>query len=285
MLDFRFPKPKPPQRLTQAREAIKRRGGCLMVVWSLTAALVVWLAGKIIDHFTDRWISRRIDPAVDLFWQAVHAPIGVVGLCLVVALCVVTSAAILLALWDSRPKRDPQPRPLTNAERDLINPLRAVWNRYGEEASSTLHSLFAEIVYNMKTNKTGIYWVDLYGVPLTQLEAGQKAMSAAVAKDSTVPFDGVLDQFKQTYGAYIAVYTWLARIEHHNPNLTDEYTPRIKAWKDFHRSYWEALQDLQQRPEYQRRLAIYQFNLPLTDPITHHFIQSAETRPERQEQP
>lgn len=282
MLDFLSKyKPSPPKRLIEAREAIKQRGGLLVLLRGLVYFLIVYVTGAIVNHYTDGWIIKQLDPAIDQFWILAHQPVGVIALLFVVAICIVLSVAIIMAILDSRPKKSPKPRPLTAEEREPINPLRAVWNRYGADTTCGLHSLFADVVYNMKENKHGIHWANLYHILLERLDAERKAMTSAVAVDSSVRFDAVLDQFKKTYGAYIAVYTHLARNEHYTPNLTEEYAPKITAWKEAHRLYWDELQELQERPEYQDKLAIHQPNLSFSDPVTYRFIQSAQTRPAR----
>jgi hypothetical protein len=284
-------KPRPPQRFIEVREAIRQNGGCLMVIGSLVLALVVLLIKRVGDILFGGAVSRWLEPASDLFWRFAHAPIGLITLLVILGLCAAITAAILIALWETRPRRDKKPRKLTQPERDQIHPLRAIWGRDAHGTLSAFHNFFAEVIHylteqaeeQMGRSVKPFYWARLLNGVSKSLEDSIKDMDRTFAPDSQTPLDAVIEQFNRTYGAYTDAYSWLLRVHLYDGYDLEAkpYGGRFERWKQAHRVLFDELDALNHHEDYEGRLAIHRPHLWATEAALHGVVQEIQKRPER----
>jgi hypothetical protein len=273
-------KPRPPQRFTEAQEALKKRGGCLVVIWGLFVGLLLLLLATVADIVFSGWVSRQIDPAVDLFWLVAHTPIGVAGLSLVVALCVAVAVGIILAVLDSRPRKPPKPVQLTPEEREAIQALRTMWQRHGHEAAYLLSELHRDVkeVWALKGR-----WGHLLERAPSLLDNGRDDMTAALA-DLTRPLEQVQNSFNEMYRAYRATCSNVSRIaEDQELEKTHlKYVERLQRWQAKHHAMFDELLNIETMPAHGRILRFHIRNGFEMDQTLLRFMHAAEVREENQ---
>lgn len=204
-----------------------------------------------------RWVWPRITGLA-------QQEVGIVGLVALAVLLATVITVVILAYMDSRPKPVVHVEPiLTKEERELIQPIRVVWNLFGNRTTYALLTLLDDVVYPLKNQR---YWGILIQPLLEDLCAARESMTAAVDYDSTVSFSGVCDTFNDTYNAYAQAMRWLAEIDAAGDILVAEeaqYPERLTEWQDLHFSFTEELARVNQHPALHRRLRISTTNMAI----------------------
>jgi hypothetical protein len=279
-----------PQRLEQVLEAIRRRGGMRKVLWGLVGAGAVWFGGWLVNKYADNVLSRLWekywDWAADLFWLTVHASVGVVLLSFIVALAVILTAFILIALIDTSPNAEKlgqwlsgkwkwkrKKRRIGLEERADVQAIRTAWERHGLAAVEGLQTVLHSATFNEKQR---LYWVYLTAPFRDGLAATLRTMIAVLGEEGTATLQEVQFAFNRLYGYYLKICGVLARMEAAG-DLPDEHTQRyLLRWREHHHAFRDKLEDLVTDPQHKGQLAIF---LVHSEVALSHFMYLAENRP------
>jgi hypothetical protein len=249
----------------------------------LVGIAVVLLTALVGSLFWD-WITQEAIPyVVGGMKVLLGLPIGFFGAVLVGTILVLAALAFVdtsptaavMKEWLAVGKK-PRSRPLGEADRALIQPLRTVWNRHGQIAAACLNDLFRDVAYEMKRKA---YWAELLDRKVQELEAGRQAMSEAVSDSSTMQIDDVRLTFNEMYAAYLGACRWLARIDANDVKIAEgPHKERLEAWRRLHHTFHDKLADLLELPLQRGSLKIWL--LPGAEEGLVRFLGDAEGQPE-----
>lgn len=183
--------------------------------------------------------------------------VGAIGLIALALLVAVVVAVVVPAYWETRPKpeaKPAEPAPLSEKDRRLINDLRAVWNRFGQQTVNTFYLVFNDAIQEVRSRR---YWAELLDRYVTELEAAKNELDKAVARDSTASLHDVREAFNRLYRAYRDAMRWFATLEEHGDTTPDNSRRRFDAWKEQQHILQDELERLVQDPDHERTLLIF----------------------------
>lgn len=166
----------------------------------------------------------------------------------------------------------PQPR-LTVEEKEQVQQVRAVWNRYGWRATQLLTDLFDIAVPRDPPRE--LYWLELLRPVREGLDATRLALAEAVEDNSVLPFVEVQKRLNDFCVAYLRAGKWLALLNTNSIPLTKEpYRSELERWLPANMALRKQLEEnLHERPEHRGQLTIF---LRFQDQVVVRFM-NAET--------
>lgn len=261
------------KRLHEISEEVKRLGTWGKVLRRGLEFLFVWLGGKVIDVWTDGWISRQLDRLSHHIAALGKEPIGVVSLVLAVlftAVMIVSLSFVLVsAWWETRLRKERKPPPLTWDEQQVVQPLRALW-QVGIPAVGWLNRLWEFSKGQWRCR--GDYSLLLAPIGEALDKAAREMDSAAL--DDTLRAEQVHKRFHALYDAYYKACFWIARIavDQDLNDRSEEYTKLRDQWAEAHKSFYAELERVNQYTEHRGKLG---FSLTIFDDSLSRFLRSA----------
>lgn len=261
----------------RAREFVFRKYGPWPMV-TLAVSIGVFLGSL----FFGNWVTdRAAEVWRDIRWL-LDLPIGLFGVILFVVLMVL----IITAFFDTSPtaatfkewlgrRKESTPRPPPREERELVQDLRTVWNRYGQIATYHLKDLFGSVTEELERKQ---YLAELLKSKVDELEKAGEAMQGIVGNELTRIAEA-REAFNRLYKAYLCACTWLGKIEAAGDVglALEPYGKRLGYWRVAHRTFRDKLEDLVQIPAHSGTLSIYLH--ALANQALVRFLKAAE-RPE-----
>jgi hypothetical protein len=148
-------------------------------------------------------------------------------------------------------------RPRLNVEeKEQVQQVRAVWNRYGASAAYLLGNLFDAAVPRDPPKE---FWMVLLRPLRERLDETRLALAEAVDDKSVMPFVEVQQRLNNFCGAYFKLGKWLALLNANSISLTAEpYRSDLEKWLRANVAFRRQLEEnLHERPEHRGALKIF----------------------------
>lgn len=180
-----------------------------------------------------------------------------------VVLSFVDTSPTVEAIRNWQHKR-PKPVQLTDDDKLMIQEIRVLWNKSGQDAAYKLHYLFEGM--REKGQQGEFWWIGGIRDRGNDLKAAEDNLTAALAGGVVLPLEEVVSRFRKVYDRYIAVAFWVYDLNRHGLKLNAREQPKTWGrevadmyadWRTANKAFSEGFEKINEWPALQSQLKVH----------------------------